>query len=429
MGLYGCTAGASRGIIQNMRPNDADRLTRAVLGYLALMIAIITLAPFRFASAPVQGLSPVWELQDMVLNVVLFVPLGFVHQLGRARGSAPDWVRAFVVGALFSGMIETAQLFTPLRFPSLSDLITNATGAALGTLIAARATRGLHGEATVRAFALDLPLVGLTYLFVPLLWLVGLSADRALALLLVLPIVSVAWIVASVHAAYVAPRSAERVRPLLTFASGALLFVVVGLLPAARYGISVILWGAAALVAAALLRLALPVGWTDGRTADGQRSRRFEGPTLRVALVPLVAFAAAFALWPLDAPFGGLGEWRGMFALLPPEVRLDDRAIFRAMAQVSAFTILGYALAEQAGRATEELRAIAPRVAGWALALSIPLEFVRGLRAGTPASALMLLFTLGAALLGAWFYLLQLRNVQALLGRRVPDDRLTQPTR
>jgi VanZ family protein len=412
-----------------MQTNDAGRLARAVLGYLALMIAIITLAPFRFESAPVQGLSAVWDLSDIVLNVVLFVPLGFVHQLARPRAAPPDWLRALGIGALLSGLIEGAQSFTPLRYPSLSDLIANASGAALGTLMAARATRSLEGAETVRAFALDLPLVGLTYLFVPLLWLVGLSADRQLALLLVLPVMSVAWILASVHAAYVAPKAPGRAGPLLALAAGAFAFVLVGLLPAARHGSAVLVWGGVALVATALLRLSLPTSWTQGRAADGTPSRRFEAPTLRVALMPLALFTAVAALWPLDAPVGPLAEWRGMFAIIPPEARLSDRTIFRAMAHVSAFTIIGYALAEHAGREVGELRAIAPRVLAWALALSLPLEFARGLRAGTPASALMLIFTVGAALLGAWFYLLQLRNVQALLGRRPPDGRSLQPPR
>lgn len=412
-----------------MQPTDAERLARAVLGYLALMIAIVTLAPFRFAGAPVQGLTDVWGVQDMALNVVLFVPLGFVHQLARPRGSAPDWVRALLLGALFSALIEGAQLFAPARFPSLSDLLTNAIGAALGTLFAARATRGLEGAETVRAFALDLPLVGLTYLFVPLLWLAGLSAEREALPLLGLAVMSAAWIMASVHVAYSAAPTPTGAKPLLRLTSAATLFLVLGLLPAARTAPAVMLWGALALVGTALLRLVTPLSWTRARMASGERSRRFEGPTLRVALIPLVAFAGVFALWPLDAGWLPLDAWRGMVAIMPPGVVPNDRTIFRAMAHVSVFTILGYALAEQSGRAAEHLRTIAPRVVGGALALSAPLEFLRGLRAGTPASVLMLLFTLAAAVLGGWLYLLQLRNVRSVLGRPAAGGQTLQPKR
>lgn len=412
-----------------MQPTDAERLARAGIGYLALMIAIVTLAPFRFAGAPVQGLSDVWGVQDMALNVVLFVPLGFVHQLARPRGSPPDWLRALLMGALFSALLEGAQLFTPERFPSLSDLLTNALGAALGTMFAARATRSLEGAETVRAFALDLPLVGLTYLFVPLLWLSGLSAERDALPLLALPVMSAAWIMASVHVAYSAAPTPTGAKPLLRLTSGAVLFLVLGLLPAARTAPAVMLWGAVAFVGTALLRLVTPLRWTHARTASGERSRRFEGPTLRVALIPLVAFAAVFALWRLDAPWLPFDSWRGMVAITPRGVVLTDLTIFRAMAHVSAFTIIGYALAEQSGRAAERMRAIAPRVIGWALAISVPLEFLRGLRAGTPASALMLVFTVGAAVLGGWLYLLQLRNVRSVLGRPAAGGQTLQPKR
>jgi glycopeptide antibiotics resistance protein len=298
------------------------RLSRAVLGYLALMIAIITLAPFRFAASPVRGFVTMWGLRDAVLNVVLFLPLGFVLQLGRPRGSPFAWGRALALGATFSGLIEVAQLFLPERFPSLADLATNALGAVLGALLAARATRRLDAAGTVRAFALDLPLVGLLYLFVPVLWLGGLSFDGRELLLLLLPVVSAGWIIASVHAAYSGSAHTARIRPLLQPALGGALFVAIGFLPAMPVAPMLAPAAAAVLALAVLARLRAPDSLTHERTASGGRSRRFEAPTLRAAMMPLLALIVGHALWPLDAP---RAAWHGTLALLPFGVEPDDR--------------------------------------------------------------------------------------------------------
>jgi glycopeptide antibiotics resistance protein len=394
------------------------RLSRAVLGYLALMIAIITLAPFRFAASPVRGFVTMWGLRDAVLNVVLFLPLGFVLQLGRPRGSPFAWGRALALGATFSGLIEVAQLFLPERFPSLADLATNALGAVLGALLAARATRRLDAAGTVRAFALDLPLVGLLYLFVPVLWLGGLSFDGRELLLLLLPVVSAGWIIASVHAAYSGSAHTARIRPLLQPALGGALFVAIGFLPAMPVAPMLAPAAAAVLALAVLARLRAPDSLTHERTASGGRSRRFEAPTLRAAMMPLLALIVGHALWPLDAP---RAAWHGTLALLPFGVEPDDRGVFRIMAQVSAFAALGYAVAEQAGRTRTSLGALAPRVLLASALLAVPLEVARGLRAETASRALVAGFSIAAALFGAWLFVLQLANVRALLGREGPS--------
>lgn len=390
------------------------RLARAVLGYLALMIAIITLAPFRFAAAPVHGFVTTWGVRDAVLNVVLFVPLGFVLQLGRPRGRPVALAPALAIGAALSGFIEIAQLFLPERFPSVADLVTNACGAALGAFLASRATRRVDGAGAVRAFALDLPLVGLLYLLVPLLWLGGLSFDARELPLLLLPAASAGWIIASVHAAYVGGGATTHLRPLLQPALGGALFVAIGFLPAMPAEPLLAPMAAAVLASAVLGRLHAPPFLTHERTASGERSRRFEAPTLRVAMVPLVGLIVWYVLGPLDAP---RGAWHGTFALLPRGVEPDDRGVFRIMAQVSAFTALGYAVAEQAGRARTSMRALAPRALLASALLALPLEAARGLRVGTESRALVAGFCVVAALFGAWLFVLQLANVRALLGR------------
>jgi VanZ family protein len=392
------------------------RLARAVLGYLTLNIAVITLAPFRFSMTPVNGLTSIFGVRDAILNVVLFLPLGFVFQLSRERREEARWLTAFGAGLLVSGMIETAQVFAPGRYPSLSDLLTNALGAALGAWVASLAVQRTNETRTVRAFALDLPLIGLTYLLLPVLWLTGLSSSEGGQWALLLPLISAAWIMGSVHASYGSPfpTEAERDR-VLRLGSGATLFVAVGVAPAAQADLSLLLAGALLFAAFIVLRVTAPAAWTVGRMPDGSISRRFEGPTLRVALAPLLAFVVVVSLAPVTGDFSA---WQGTWALTRGSNVPTDAALYRAMAVLAAYTAIGYGIAATNGRRVESLRGLAMRAFGWSLALAIPVEWLRGWGTTTAASFTMLTMTSVASVLGAGIYQLQLRHIQTLLGRR-----------
>jgi hypothetical protein len=316
---------------------------------------------------------------------------------------------------VLSGIIETAQVFAPERYPSLSDLITNAMGAALGAVFAATAARRADNLRTVRALALDLPLVGMIYLLLPVLWLTGLSAREGFLGALLLPLLSAAWIMASIHATYAeAPAPNGGDRRLLRLGSGAALFLVVGLAPAMQANTRLLLWGGVLFAVAVGVRLKAPALWTLGRTRSGGISRRFEGPTLRVALAPLVGFAAVLSLGAITGPFG---PWQGTVSLTPSGAVPDDTALFRAMAIVATYTAIGYGVAGLHGRRHEALAALIPRALLWALTLALPLEILRGWGATTSASATMLALAASAATIGAVLYQLQLRHIQALLGR------------
>jgi len=68
---------------------------------------------------------------DGLLNVGLFLPLGAALTIG---GSRP--LRALALGAVLSFGVETAQFVIPGRDPSLSDLVFNTLGTALGVALA-----------------------------------------------------------------------------------------------------------------------------------------------------------------------------------------------------------------------------------------------------------------------------------------------------
>ncbi|MEW5931352.1 MAG: VanZ family protein, partial [Gemmatimonadota bacterium] len=160
------------------------RLSRALLLYYAGVVLVITLAPFRFAAprhfVVYYGTMPF----DLVANVLLFVPLGFLFPLGGPDGRRATLPRALAAGLLLSACIEAAQVFEPERYPSVVDLAANGLGALAGALLQRAAARRIRlSPAAVGRLALELPLMGLVYLLVPLLWLGSLAArDSALRL-------------------------------------------------------------------------------------------------------------------------------------------------------------------------------------------------------------------------------------------------------
>ncbi|MGH7537605.1 MAG: VanZ family protein [Gemmatimonadales bacterium] len=114
------------------------------------MLAIATLAPFRFDFTP-PGLGRRLEnalaigystatAVDAILNVVLFAGWG---ALWAATSRPAPLGRALrlpmITGAALSLAAETLQIFVPARRPSLLDVVTNTAGSVLGATVVALA--------------------------------------------------------------------------------------------------------------------------------------------------------------------------------------------------------------------------------------------------------------------------------------------------
>jgi glycopeptide antibiotics resistance protein len=72
-----------------------------------------------------------WTIKDVVVNALLYVPVGFFFK-GERRGAAT------VVGfaAFLSLAAEVSQLFSHSRFPATTDVVCNVIGASAGVFIA-----------------------------------------------------------------------------------------------------------------------------------------------------------------------------------------------------------------------------------------------------------------------------------------------------
>lgn len=386
------------------------RLGHAVLAYLAVVVAVVTLTPFRFLFPPVNTLTSTWNEFDLVMNVVMFVPLGFIHRLSKPRATGAVWIGAVLWGAALSGLVELAQFFTPDRHPSPFDLVTNTAGAGIGAWLGTATLRRADAAATVRALAVELPLMGLVYLLAPLPWLIGIDSHVGERAWLLVPLAaSAGWIIGSVFTSF------DRAGlPRILLATAAWLFVA--LVPSALGALDAVTVAAAAGLGTAWVRSLAPTRFTHESGSPGAPSpRRFEASTLRIVLPLLLVHLVASSLTPLS---GLGGAWQGTWALLADGTSVGNDVIFRAIEHISAFLVIGYAIAEYHGRRRLGFAKLVPAVVGWAVAGSVVLESARGWHAAHAASATMLALSVAASGLGGWLYTLQLAHVRAVAARR-----------
>ena len=120
-------------------PENGSAFARlALLGYALLIIYASWypftgwqnngLPPFGFLSSP---LPHYWTVFDITTNVIAYVPFGMLLVFAvypQLRG-APALLLVLVAALLWSGTMESVQLFLPTRVASNLDLLTNVGGA------------------------------------------------------------------------------------------------------------------------------------------------------------------------------------------------------------------------------------------------------------------------------------------------------------
>ena len=108
-----------------------------------------------------------FKIVDVILNVALFLPIGFLRRgLGQA-GRRVGW-RAVAAACALSTLVEFIQVFLPGRYPSPVDVVTNTAGAWGRGVDSTGWDAPLSGIARrCDRIGLDTPVVGLLYLGVP----------------------------------------------------------------------------------------------------------------------------------------------------------------------------------------------------------------------------------------------------------------------
>jgi VanZ family protein len=383
------------------------RLTLALLGYFVLVTAVITLSPFDFG--PLRFRVSLWLVPaDVVANIALFLPLGFLGR-GLTDGSSRSGRRIVWIAAVCSLLIETAQLFLRGRYAGPIDVASNAAGAWLGVMGRDWIERwAIWHPRLVGRVGLDVPLVGLLYLLVPQLWLssVGLIEDarRSVTTLLLGCAGSIVLVALHRHRWQSGLRVATHVVPPL-----AVLWFMTGALPAATA--SPAAFGALGLAVAALSAWLL-------RRGDASLEHRFEVATLRRFVPVFALYLLVAALWP---PFRTWTPWHGALLF---ENRLNGAGVVDVLLlleQVGGFTLLGYAMAEWRGRRELSLADDLPALATGAAACALGLEIVQGMLSGPGASLLRAALSTSGAVYGVVVYHLARQHVRAL---RVEDAKV-----
>jgi VanZ family protein len=386
-----------------------------LLGYMVLVTAVITLAPFRFARPAVPTLSWLADPADVVANVLLFFPLGFLFRVSAPR--AVGHVRTIVAACLVSVTFEAAQLFLPGRFSSPVDVMSNTLGAGLGSLVHARIAAHLDGR-LVRGLALELPLMVVVYLLVPLLWLDGFAAGHDGGRLVLSPLLGLAGaiVLAAIWRHRLAGRGVLSPARLAWVTAG---WYVVGAAPG--------LIRRPLLVLGAALLVALVARLEAARPLPLVAERRFELPTLRRVWPLLVTYLILSALWPITwPPWPGPsmqwtpGPWHGGWGIADLADMPGVTPMLRALEYLAAFTLLGYTVAESRGRLEEGTGPRLARLAGASVLCAAALEALRGFHPGHGASVLLLLLTTAMSLYGGLVYRIQLAVVREAVAPRAP---------
>jgi len=103
---------------------------------------------YPFADWRYQGMAPwafltipwpkYWTGFDLLINLLGYVPVGFLLTLGAVRSGRTHYVVAVVtlLAAMLSLLMESLQSYLPMRVPSNVDLGLNALGACAGAALA-----------------------------------------------------------------------------------------------------------------------------------------------------------------------------------------------------------------------------------------------------------------------------------------------------
>jgi VanZ family protein len=378
-------------------------LATAWLGYLTLVTLLVTLAPYEFREPNRVVISLGINPEDVLANVLLFVPLGFLTRLtlGPRLGNP---VIVFGLGFVLSGMIETGQIFLPGRFPSPIDVATNSCGAFLGAfLLEGIEPRIQLTPGVVDRLALELPMMGLLYLLVPLLWVssfAGRSQPGRWSLTVFIGLIGAA-VLSALYRHRVGPAGAISV---VGTALVAALGFLVGALPG--FVVSPVLLAiSTTAVALATVLFALIPGHAG---AD----RRFEGALLNRLIPAFLVYLLFLAVWP---PALHSWRWPPEWGLVPELEHVSTEDVMSLLEYIAGFTLLGYALAEQRGRREEPMRLLVSRTALRGAACAGVLELASAFHEGSRASGLRLLMSVVAAGYGSALYAAQRAHIRSVL--------------
>jgi VanZ family protein len=373
-------------------------VARGLLAYAVAVAVLATLAPFDFEYVPGRRMHVLFLLDDVLRNLLLLFPAGFLYALSTGRERGP-W-RVLALGLALGLAVELLQLLLPARHSNLVDVLANGAGAFAGALAAQQLGHRLQGLLSEQLL-LELPLTGSLYLLASLLMVHGFAAGGTRVLSTLLLGLSAAPVTAALYRERLGPTRALPAWRFVLYAG--LVFAAAalpGLLPRRP-----IFGGVALLCALAALVFALATWFSLGPHPDEPSAqRRFEARTAARTLPWFLLYVAGLA-----------PRWRSLDGGL---ALVGNRAALALVESCAALTLLGYLLAELTSRvrAGDHLRAPAALLAG--VLIGAVFELDGSPRAGLGVLLRPLLMGVSCAA-GVALHDAQVRLVQALRARRV----------
>jgi VanZ family protein len=378
--------------------NTATRLSTALLGYFILVILLLTWNPFYFTLPDKFIFTFQSDLNNLVSNVLLFLPVGFFYRFATQRRGA------LLLGGAVSFVVEAVQMFLPARTPSIIDILANTAGAAAGAFLyivlstQITVTRGMIGRLRI-----ETPLMGLVYLLVPLLWVntlaLGYAPNR--------------WILTALIGTLGAIILSELFRHwwdfldwrIVTYASLAsgVWFIIGSRLGLHRMS-SILITSLGVMFFTALLTI-LP---------RNKAERRFERPTLKKVFPIFILYLALLATW---NPIRPLTSWHWSLGFTDNVTETSMQILFPRIEYLVAFTVLGYILAEWRGRSEIPLAKDLPRLFLSSAGIAFLLEILVGFQSGPGASLIKAVMAIVSALFGGTIYHLFRAHIRFLLNR------------
>jgi glycopeptide antibiotics resistance protein len=386
--------------IQNKQNRAGTNLFgTALFAYMMIIILVITLAPFRYHLPPKYGLIWFWNYKEVLQNVFLFMPFGFLIHTVIGKNNRHYLLVTFLLGALLSSFVEINQIFIYRRMTSLIDVAANATGAFLGALFYLGLKKRLSKISG--KIILEIPLMNLLFLLIPLLWLSGLAIGKEMQrIVLFLPLGLMGTLLIS--DVFHNRAQNQNMRNKALFVLMFLGWFITGALPALLEFPKIILLFSAVLGATILLFIFIP---KKKRRAD----TRFELRSLKKIVPVYFIYLILLNRWPIKS-----FSFNYDFAFVPPDLfsNSDLDYIIRTIQLFSSFTIVGYILYQYLNRAhpTQTVTKLIVSL----LVIALVIELPRGFHPSQQAAFINVFFNFFWGLFGALIYILQLHYFKVL---------------
>jgi hypothetical protein len=394
---------------RHIPPDSGARLSYALLSYLVVLMAALSFQPFEFSTLQSVSVTFAFAPWRVLGSFAMFVPYGFLARRART-GRVGANVGAIMLSAIVLALaFEAVRLFEAEAMMSPWRVLASVAGAGAGALVCQRLhAEGSRASTATSALLLNLPLMGLVYLLIPLLWASAAAASGDPSRLLLTLCVGAmgASLLGSVARA---TRAYTPDRAWWLVSATALVWVSIGTLPFITVGWRYIIGIIVAVVAMA--------GWRGRWSAPAFVDRRYEVPSL-------LAASPCFLLYMI-----GVGVWPGQSFRTTPLVHLGVPMLESGMTiavpmleAAIASTVLGYMVAEFRGRAEATFVRSLQHLIFWTGAVICMAEATRSVFGYEGASVLRAAVSLAAAVYGGGLYHLQREHVK-VVARRVNGAR------